>query len=340
MKGYITNKQCYIFPQTAAEIPTVEADVFYVQEENYAAWLEENESLADKLVKYNYNTMTVNPKVWAGHEDDDLEPAQKEDPELAWSAGTATAQIGETNTYPTLSNPHSVTVRYASRDTDKATIDASTGEITLLAEGETTIMAAFDGDDTYEAQSVTYELTVQAAAPTTYTITFTGDYAERMTASPSPAEEDATVTVTAESGFEVIELTSEDVEITRGASNWTFTMPAEDVTIATEDKTITLTFDGAALSNVDLTNTDTEPIIENPYTTHAGGGVVFNAKTGYTFDKEDTENTVLAVYNGATEVTPETWTDGSCWYGEQNTSLGIQTFDDYTFTVSAYTPPQ
>lgn len=74
MKGYIINNKCYIFPQEAAQIPEVEASVFYVQEENYAAWLKENESLADKLVKYNYNTMTVNPKVWAGHENDDLEP--------------------------------------------------------------------------------------------------------------------------------------------------------------------------------------------------------------------------------------------------------------------------
>ena len=74
MKGYIVNSKCYIFPQTAAEIPAVEADVFYVQEENFAAWLAANESLADKLKKYNYNVMTVKAKEWAGHTDDDLEP--------------------------------------------------------------------------------------------------------------------------------------------------------------------------------------------------------------------------------------------------------------------------
>ena len=74
MKGYITNNKCYIFPQEAAQIPEVEASVFYVQQEDYAAWIEENESLADKISPYNYNVMTVNPKVWANHENDDLEP--------------------------------------------------------------------------------------------------------------------------------------------------------------------------------------------------------------------------------------------------------------------------
>ena len=156
MKGYITNNKCYIFPQEAGQIPEVEASVFYVQQEDYVAWIEENESLADKISPYNYNVMTVQPKVWANHENDDLEPAQKEDPELAWSAESASAQIGETNTFPTLTNPHSVTVSYSSSDSEKATIDASTGEITLVAEGDTTISAAFAGDDTYEANCYLY----------------------------------------------------------------------------------------------------------------------------------------------------------------------------------------
>lgn len=208
MKGYITNNKCYIFPQEAGQIPEVEASVFYVQQEDYVAWIEENESLADKISPYNYNVMTVQPKVWANHENDDLEPAQKEDPELAWSADSATAQIGETNTFPTLTNPHSVTVHYASRDTGKATIDASTGEITLVAEGETTIMAAFDGDDTYEAQSVTYTLTVQAAAPEYATLTCAADYSAIFTDIPESIEVNAQTALFAQSGVDLNDYTA------------------------------------------------------------------------------------------------------------------------------------
>lgn len=61
-----------------------------------------------------------------------------------------------------MTNPNSVTVAYTSSDTEKATIDASTGIITLVAAGDTTISAVFEGDDTYEAQTVTYTLTVNA----------------------------------------------------------------------------------------------------------------------------------------------------------------------------------
>lgn len=175
MKGYISNGICYIFPQEVAQIPEVEADFYYVQQEDYAAWVTANESLADKIVKYNFNILAAKAKPFAGHTDDNLEPAQKEDPELAWSAESATAQIGETNTFPTLTNPHSVTVSYTSSDGEKATIDASTGEITLVSEGNTTISAVFAGDDTYEAQTVTYTLTVQAVQPTGYNFSINGN---------------------------------------------------------------------------------------------------------------------------------------------------------------------
>jgi len=270
MKGYITNGICYIFPQEAAQIPEVEADVFYVQQEDYAAWVTANESLADKLVKYNYNILAVRPKPFAGHTDDDLEPApeptpvfgtlnlsqdaeynisasvetdtdwtgnelyaqdenmnfvvklipdendattlvldenydgnivdaeyldanptgtcsiynslteatyenvayswtngaaQKEDPELAWSVDAWEVTIGaDDNIYAELSNPHSVSpIVYSSSDEGVATINESTGEVTLVAAGVTNLQASFAGDDTYEAQTVTYALTVNAA---------------------------------------------------------------------------------------------------------------------------------------------------------------------------------
>lgn len=84
----------------------------------------------------------------------------KPTPELAWSAASYTATYGGSITYPTLSNPNSVTVTYSSSDSNIATIDPSTGEITLKANGETDITASFAGDVTYRAQEVSYTLTV------------------------------------------------------------------------------------------------------------------------------------------------------------------------------------
>ena len=85
---------------------------------------------------------------------------QKEDAGLAWSASSYTATIGATNTFPTLTNPHSLAVTYSSSNTDVATI-AANGTITLKAAGTTTIKATSAENDTYKAGEATYTLTVK-----------------------------------------------------------------------------------------------------------------------------------------------------------------------------------
>ena len=82
---------------------------------------------------------------------------------ISWSKASATVTIeGNDNVYPTLNNPNNLTVSYASSKEEVATIDAS-GTITLVAAGSTTISAIFEGNDQYEASTVTYNLTVKAA---------------------------------------------------------------------------------------------------------------------------------------------------------------------------------
>lgn len=83
---------------------------------------------------------------------------------LSWGTATREVTIGSSeNKFPTLSNANELPVTYASSEASVATI-AQDGTITLVAEGKTTISAAFAGNDTYEAQTVTYELTVKPAA--------------------------------------------------------------------------------------------------------------------------------------------------------------------------------
>lgn len=171
MKGYIYQKTLFVFPQTADEIPYVDPEVtkIAIQPEQLEAFKEANTSYADLMVAYNYNVMTVNEKVWAGHTDDDIfvpvpptpEPV---DPELAWSDDAATVTIGaDDNVFPTLSNPHYVAVSYTSSDESAATINEN-GEITLVAAGSTTISAVWEGNDEYYAATETYTLTVEEAA--------------------------------------------------------------------------------------------------------------------------------------------------------------------------------
>ena len=81
---------------------------------------------------------------------------------LAFSASTATATMGQAFTAPTLSGV-TTDVTYSSSNESVATVDASTGEVTLVGAGETTITASAPETAEYEAESASYSLTVAAA---------------------------------------------------------------------------------------------------------------------------------------------------------------------------------
>lgn len=83
--------------------------------------------------------------------------------QLSWSAPTATVDLaGEAKEFPTLTkDPASITgITYTSSNANVATIDESTGKITLASCGSTTITAKYAGDDTYASSSATYTLRV------------------------------------------------------------------------------------------------------------------------------------------------------------------------------------
>ena len=86
----------------------------------------------------------------------------KKAPGLSWGTASRTVTIGaEDNEFPTLTNTYNLAVKFSSDDPDVATIDATTGEITLGIAGKANITAEFEGNDEYEAAKVSYELTVK-----------------------------------------------------------------------------------------------------------------------------------------------------------------------------------
>lgn len=104
---------------------------------------------------------------WRDHTfsyDNYVQPVYKQDVTMTFSSATATATVGEDFTEPTLSTtPAGLTVTYSSSDTNVATVDFSTGEVTLVAAGTTTITATFAGNDSYNGGTASYTLTVNAA---------------------------------------------------------------------------------------------------------------------------------------------------------------------------------
>ena len=72
-----------------------------------------------------------------------------------------TAKIGEPFDPPYLTlEPSDLAVTYYSADKDVATVDAQTGEVTLVAPGKVNIYATFEGDENYNSASDYYILTV------------------------------------------------------------------------------------------------------------------------------------------------------------------------------------
>ena len=81
---------------------------------------------------------------------------------MSFSPASVTATIGEDFTEPTLTtNPAGLAVTYASSAPSVATVNETTGEVTLVAAGVTTITAIFAGNDNYNSGTASYTLTVK-----------------------------------------------------------------------------------------------------------------------------------------------------------------------------------
>ena len=70
------------------------------------------------------------------------------------------ADMAETFVAPELDNPNALDVTYASSDESVATVDAATGEVTLVGEGDVVITATFEGDDAFYAGDASYTIHV------------------------------------------------------------------------------------------------------------------------------------------------------------------------------------
>lgn len=114
-----------------------------------------------KAAGFNDWTTGINgiPSGWTVEEDNTYKPC-----ELAFSTDAITVTYGDDieEVTPVLSNPNSLPVTYTSSAPSVATVDASTGKLTILTEGTTTITATFAGDAEYYPGSASYTLTVNS----------------------------------------------------------------------------------------------------------------------------------------------------------------------------------
>ena len=91
----------------------------------------------------------------------------KADATVTFASKTASGKMGEAFTAPKVTTtPADLTLAYTSSNTKVATVDSSTGALTLVSAGETTITATFAGNDNYNSASDSYTLVIEASDPT------------------------------------------------------------------------------------------------------------------------------------------------------------------------------
>ncbi len=84
----------------------------------------------------------------------------KKDAGLKFSESEVSVVLGETFTAPTLTKETDGNVTYTSGDTEVATVDKTSGEVTIVGVGSTKIIATAEETDTYNSGSASYTLTV------------------------------------------------------------------------------------------------------------------------------------------------------------------------------------
>jgi len=162
-----------IYSLTATEGPSVDQDGNWTliatvagNATLYSGTLSEGRyAIVHRDLAYNYSAAAYTTVSGGGST-----PVDLTDQQFAWSAASYTATIGGSNTFPTLTKPENVDVTYSATTTeggnaasDVASIDNS-GVITLNKAGTAYINAIFAGNSSYNAKTVTYTLTVNAAA--------------------------------------------------------------------------------------------------------------------------------------------------------------------------------
>ena len=100
----------------------------------------------------------------------------KKDANLVFSETSATVVLGEEFTAPVLTKDTDADVVYSSSNEDVATVDATTGEVSIVGVGSTKISATAEETDEYSAGTTSYTLIVTAPALTEVTVPYSESF--------------------------------------------------------------------------------------------------------------------------------------------------------------------
>ena len=226
---------------------------------------------------------------------------------VAFTAPTATVKSGTT----TITNP---AVTYASSNTSVATVNSSTGAVTIKAAGTTTITATYAGNTNYEGSTATYTLVVSnkpvpvVSFPQT---SYTATYGSAFTA-PTATVKSGSTTITSPA---VTYASSNTAVATVNSTTGAVTIKAAGTT------TITATYAG---NTTYASSTGSYTLTVNP----AGGVTTTFPKTSYTA----TYGSTFTAPKATVKYISTTLTSPAVTYASSNTA--VATVDTSTGAVT------
>ena len=155
-------------PPTLTVTPETLVPIEYESSNTNAATVDKNTGVVTLVGKGETTIKAVFPgnETYEKAEASYVLTVSKAKTELKFSAATAQATMNAEFQAPTLTkSPENLEgVEFTSSNEAAATVDKTTGAVTLVGAGETTIKAAFAGSTVYEASEASYTLTVNRAA--------------------------------------------------------------------------------------------------------------------------------------------------------------------------------
>lgn len=167
--------------QTLTKLPTLKADEKPLFGKTIT-WSSDNENVATVDVNGTVTGVAAGKaKITAKFAGDDTyktstasyEIIVKGAPSLSFPEKSYTVEMGDAFSTPKLNGlPEGVTPAYTSSNEEVATVDAATGEVTIVGVGTTTITVTSPETGIYEMATASYELTVKLATTKKVTIDF------------------------------------------------------------------------------------------------------------------------------------------------------------------------
>ena len=294
MKQKKLNNILYVFDVNPYEITQdTDAEVIKVQEESYKGFVEMNQSLAEKIVKYNYHVMCVNVPEWAPY-------VEQEDPQGSLTFGIYGSAAADAINQIQVQNADNVIIRswHAGVDLEfPFQTDVEEGQHCVIECKEGTDIYQFDvtgaeylpiswedqetGNRWYATQPITDSISIgiNAASPSTWTVTLDGsdihqNVTVKMNDEPLPSMLNY---------YNVADGTVVDVYPTQNVADyslisgavwdtdhWTATVNGEDLTITIDyasSTTYTITLDAQNLSdqNIEVKLNDNQVALTGEY---------------------------------------------------------------------------